>query len=148
MKLDYTLPSNDTHDFNGHLKLNKDPKREILSIDNFIPRGAINMSGWIYGLVVYAGNDTKIMLNSIYPRQKDSFLDIITKKIFYLTFFLITLFSCISIIIIKANQENIKYISEIDPSVVFSDRIFTYFILYSQLIPVSIYGYIDLINLF
>jgi len=47
-----------------------------------------------------------------------------------------------------ANQKNIKYISEIDPSVVFSDRIFTYFILYSQLIPVSIYGYIDLINLF
>ena len=94
MKLDYTLPSNDTHDFNGHLKLNKDPKREILSIDNFIPRGAINMSGWIYGLVVYAGNDTKIMLNSIYPRQKDSFLDIITKKIFYLTFFL-SLFSLV-----------------------------------------------------
>ena len=46
MKLDYMLPNNDVGDFNGHLKLNKDPKREIISIENFIPRGAINISGW------------------------------------------------------------------------------------------------------
>lgn len=48
MKLDYMLPNNNIRDFNGHLKLNKDPKREILTIDNFIPRGAINMSGWFF----------------------------------------------------------------------------------------------------
>lgn len=89
------------------------------------------MTGWIYGLIVYAGNDTKIMQNSNYLRLKDSFLEIIIKKIFYLTFFFITLFSCISIIILIANTKHLNFLFEIDSNIDNPNKIVTYFILYS-----------------
>ena len=51
-------------DFVGYLKISKDPKLEKLSIDNLILReSSIKTSLWVYGLVVYAGMDSKIMRN-------------------------------------------------------------------------------------
>lgn len=66
-KLTIEAPNPRPKDFYGYIKLTKDPKVESLNFENFIPRGSvIKTSGWIFGMVVYAGMKTKIMLNTEY----------------------------------------------------------------------------------
>ena len=43
------------------MKLTKDPKTQKLTNENLIPRESIIKAGWIFGLVVYAGMNCKIM---------------------------------------------------------------------------------------
>jgi magnesium-transporting ATPase (P-type) len=61
-KLTYENSSKDDGQFQAYLKLVRDPKVEQLTIENLIPRGSvIKTSLWVFGMVVYAGEDTKIM---------------------------------------------------------------------------------------
>ena len=110
MKIDYEPPNADLNAFSGRLQLTKDPIWEVLTTENFIPRGSINKTGWIYGLVLYTGMDTKIMKNSNYSKSKLSYLDLVIEKLFYFTFFFVALFSAISIIILLAKSKDIKFI--------------------------------------
>jgi hypothetical protein len=46
-KIEYESPNSNLDKFIGYLKLKKDPKVEKLTIENFIPRGAIiRQAGW------------------------------------------------------------------------------------------------------
>lgn len=61
-KLTYENPSKDDGHFRAYLKLVRDPKVEQLTVENLIPRGSvIKTSLWVFGMVVFAGQDTKIM---------------------------------------------------------------------------------------
>ena len=43
------MPNGDLNRFVGHMKLNKDPKIQELTIDNFIPRGSkVKIAGWYF----------------------------------------------------------------------------------------------------
>ena len=49
------------NDFKAFIKLKKNPNWEVLTADNFIPRGSIlRFTDWAYGMVVFSGQDTKI----------------------------------------------------------------------------------------
>lgn len=73
------MPNRRTGVFDGSLKLKKDPKIEQLTWDNFIPRGSIiKQTPWVFGLVVYAGMDTKIYQNSNHARTKKSYIENLT----------------------------------------------------------------------
>lgn len=87
-KVEYEGPNPIHSEFFGYLRLKKDPKMEKLTIDNFIPRGAkLKYCDWyknvyiiitndrVFGLVVFTGNDTKIMLSSNYGRHKMSLIE-------------------------------------------------------------------------
>lgn len=42
-----------------------------ITVKNFIPRGCnLKNTEWIYGLVVYSGSHTKIMMNAVKSRPK------------------------------------------------------------------------------
>jgi hypothetical protein len=46
-KLEFEEPHKEVLSFQGYLKLQKDPKTEVLTNDNFIPRGSVLKSlGW------------------------------------------------------------------------------------------------------
>jgi hypothetical protein len=46
-RIDYERPNSNLSQFNGLIKLNRDPKIHILTNDNFIPKGSIVKSaGW------------------------------------------------------------------------------------------------------
>jgi hypothetical protein len=63
-KLNYERPNGKLNEFAGYLKVSKDPKVEKLNIENLILRESIiKTSLWIYGLVIYPGMDSKIMMN-------------------------------------------------------------------------------------
>ena len=60
--LKYEEPNANMHVFNGRLKLENFPRASDITDENFIMRGStIKNVPLIYGLVVYAGMDTKIM---------------------------------------------------------------------------------------
>jgi len=55
-----------------------------LEADNIILRGSIlRNTEFIYGVTVFTGHETKIMMNSTKSKMKFSNLDVITNKLIY-----------------------------------------------------------------
>ena len=55
------LPNKSFKQFNGKLKLPISPKASALDINHLLLRGMkINHTEWIFGLVIYAGIETKV----------------------------------------------------------------------------------------
>lgn len=53
------------NNFEGFIKLKKDPKGMELNISNILLREEINLNAeWVYGIVIYSGNECKTSLFS------------------------------------------------------------------------------------
>lgn len=78
-KVQCGAPNKDLHDFDARIVIPRDSGRDTvhsLSINQFLPRGALlRNTDWIYGAVVYAGLETKIMKNNTKGRLKFSTLE-------------------------------------------------------------------------
>ncbi|XP_046562486.1 phospholipid-transporting ATPase VB-like [Haliotis rubra] len=74
-KLDVELPNSEIYKFRGYVE--KESKQKIsLSNENLLLRGCIlKNTDFIEGIVVYAGHETKAMLNNRGPRYKRSKLE-------------------------------------------------------------------------
>ena len=72
-------PNASIYTFNGVLKI---PSKDIniaLDIDQMLLRGSsLRNTEWIYGIAVFAGHDTKVMMNSIASKPKKSKIEIKT----------------------------------------------------------------------
>ncbi|EAS02708.2 adenylate/guanylate cyclase domain protein (macronuclear) [Tetrahymena thermophila SB210] len=151
LKLIYETPNPNLEQFYGNMRLKKDPKEEELTIQNFIPRGCkIEMNkdkDWIFGLVVYTGMDTKIMLNKPKKTSKYSHIEKITNYYFLANICFIAILAIISMIVIVAKSKDIAFLLKVEPTISDSIRFFTYIILYSQMIPLSVYFILDVVQL-
>ena len=68
--LKYEEPNSNMHIFNGRLKLDSFPRASDIKDENFVMRGStIKNSHWVYGLVVYTGMETKIMMTLRYTQS-------------------------------------------------------------------------------
>uniref|UniRef100_A0A7S2QSA1 Phospholipid-transporting ATPase n=1 Tax=Norrisiella sphaerica TaxID=552664 RepID=A0A7S2QSA1_9EUKA len=80
-------PHTTLYRFEGQLFYNK--QTFALNQTHLLPRGAaLRETKYIYGLVVYTGDQTKIMLNNDPPRFKRSHMDSVMNKQMYLIFIL------------------------------------------------------------
>ncbi|EGR32967.1 hypothetical protein IMG5_065350 [Ichthyophthirius multifiliis] len=152
LKLSYEPPNQNLSTFNGQLRLKKDPKIEYLTNDNFIPRGSTvylqKKKDWVYGLVIYTGMKTKIMLNKNYQNHKQSYLEGIIQYYFLANICFLILFSIVSnIVLIALSKNNDFIVTYVDENVTNSLRFLSYIVLYSQLIPISIHGILDILAL-
>lgn len=88
-------PNPDLYSFLGKLKVSD---TEVpLNISHFIPKGCqLKNTSWVYGLVVYSGKQTKIMLNSIKGKRKQSNLE---RKLNNLIVLILVLQVCLCIIL-------------------------------------------------
>ena len=60
------LPNRNLYDFAGTLKLNNVAFPIPLGSDQILLRGSqLKNTAWIYGLVIYSGHDTKLMMVSL-----------------------------------------------------------------------------------
>ena len=51
--------------FNGTMKINEDGNMIPLDVDNMLMRGSsLRNTEWVYGVAIYTGHDTKVMMNS------------------------------------------------------------------------------------
>lgn len=71
----------------------------------------MRISNWVYGLVIYTGVDSKIMLNSNKPRQKKSRLEFkmgIIVAVVFLVQMLLTLFCAFISTLMSRNRINLS----------------------------------------
>lgn len=139
----------------GYFRLKKDPKVETLSIDNFIPRGTtLKNVDWVFGLVVFSGFDTKIMLNSNYKRYKISYIEYLSQIYILISALVVFFFAIINTIAViarvKAYNIFILYpnVVEADPNIDDTSKFIQYLLIYSPLMPLFLYGFLDLVNCF
>lgn len=139
------LPNQRLYEFTGNLKI-PDNEGTIIPIgpDQILLRGSLlQNTKWIYGVVIYTGHETKLMMNSSTPPFKRSQVEKTTNTqimFLFLLLLLIALFSavCSEIWHIK-NKHRHWYIGFDDlPPNNFPFTFLTFIILYNNLIPISL----------
>ena len=140
-------PNNKLYNFTGNIKIDPDPKPIPLDVENILLRGAIlKNTKYIYGLVVFTGKHSKLMMNSRNPPTKRSKVEKITNKmilILFLAQLLLALFSTSAVTIwtsINNMSNDHWYFWNTTPLVEeFFGGFLTFFILYNNCIPISLY---------
>ena len=82
-------PNDQIYKFEGtlFLKYNKRLLKASMGVGNFLHRGSsLKNTEWIIGTIVYAGNETKMMMNSNNVKYKMSRIERETNKQFVLVF--------------------------------------------------------------
>ena len=71
--LKYEEPNSNMNSFNGRLKLESFPRASDVNLDNFVMRGATMKNvRYVYGLVVYTGMETKMMMTLKYTEENEN----------------------------------------------------------------------------
>jgi len=124
----------------------QEPMTCALDEDHMLPRGTVlRNTPWIVGLVVYAGVETKISLNTKKPPSKFSSLDYrMNKYVLGIFFFQIVLITGCAVFAGKYevnDASNMWYLGDVGDSSTFLVSIqsfFSYFVIMSYLIPLSL----------
>ncbi|EFC47189.1 predicted protein, partial [Naegleria gruberi] len=140
-------PNNKLYNFTGNIKIDPDPKPIALDVENVLLRGAIlKNTKYIYGLVVFTGKHSKLMMNSRNPPTKRSKVEKITNRMILILFFAQVILALISATAITAwesnnnHQNNHWYFTDFTPlASQFFGGFLTFFILYNNCIPISLY---------
>ena len=161
-------PNPSIHTFEGTLMCSS--KRTDIPLDSksFLLRGScLRNTNWIYGVVVYIGTDSKLIQNARDPPSKLSIMEtqinLILFVIFAVYFIVVTAATIIRAEEYKSIEKYLWYICEhvhtsapelfqqnCDAgSESYSDFAywFTFFILFSNFIPISLYVTIEIINM-
>eukprot|EP00347_Sterkiella_histriomuscorum_P018769 403344250 len=97
MKITANPPEREIYDFKGYYQIDQDTAIEGLSLKNTVWANCIMASqGFIYGMVVYTGNETRYKMNSQAPSSKVGKTDL---EINHLTKFLFVLMLVVALIV-------------------------------------------------
>ncbi|XP_067627473.1 probable phospholipid-transporting ATPase IA isoform X3 [Eurosta solidaginis] len=146
------LPNRHLYEFNGVLKENNKPT-VALGPDQILQRGAVlRNTAWIFGVVVYTGHDTKLMRNSTSAPLKRSTVDTVTNTQILMLFVILVVLSLTSAILnFFWTRDYAKLywylgISEDLKSENAGYNLLTFFILYNNLIPISLQVTLELVR--
>ncbi|XP_014280434.1 probable phospholipid-transporting ATPase IA isoform X2 [Halyomorpha halys] len=137
------LPNKLVYEFNGTLKEQGKPAL-ALGPERVLLRGAmLRNTSWVFGVVIYTGHETKLLMNSTRAPLKRSTVDRITNHQVLMLFFLLILLCIISALCneLWTRQHSKKhwYIAlsgHIGKN--FAYNLLTFIILYNNLIPISL----------
>ncbi|CAP30827.2 Protein CBR-TAT-1 [Caenorhabditis briggsae] len=146
-------PSRHVNEFNGNIEINGEARH--FGIDQLLLRGArLKNTAWIFGAVIYTGHDSKLLMNSKRAPLKSGTIDVQTNYRIIFLFFVLVALALIS----AAGSEiwrghNIPqawYLSflEHDPKGSFLWGVLTFFILYNNLIPISLQVTLEIVRFF
>ncbi|XP_037944939.1 probable phospholipid-transporting ATPase IA isoform X2 [Teleopsis dalmanni] len=145
------LPNRHLYEFNGVLK--EQGKISVaLGPDQILQRGAIlRNTSWVFGLVVYTGHDTKLMKNSTSAPLKRSTVDKLTNTQILMLFLILIMLSLTSAGLnyfwTRENYSTDWYLGINDfKSKNFGYNLLTFFILYNNLIPISLQVTLELVR--
>lgn len=134
----FTEPSSDYLNFFGTIQLDNHPKATKLTIKNLLVAGGVlKGSESVIGLVIYTGFDSKLRLNTQKYRQKFSKVEKSVNMwvLLILAFvFLLVIFSVTGYYLSGNNEES------------FFKIFILYCLLYSNMIPISLFFAIDIIR--
>ncbi|CAL8085666.1 unnamed protein product [Orchesella dallaii] len=143
------LPNRFLYEFAGKLKLDEESPYLALGPEQLLLRGAkLQNTSWILALVIYTGQETKLMKNSTKVPLKRSTVDKLTNKQIVMLFWLLIVVSLASAgMSMAVHDDNMWYLPKVQdlghPAVVnkfvtFLYTFMTFIILYNNLIPISL----------
>lgn len=150
-------PNSSLYTFEGTITLSTatGEKEVALNPDQLLLRGAtLRNTPWIHGVVVFTGHETKLMRNaSAAPIKRTAVEHMVNLQIIFLFGILITL-SLVSTIgdVVKENVSQSElgylYIEGRSMAKLFFQDILTYWILYSNLVPISMFVTIEVVKFY
>jgi phospholipid-transporting ATPase len=156
--IDCERPNENLTSWEGVVVYNKN--QIYASLKNLILKGCtLKNTDYVIGILVYCGHNTKIMKNSKRPRQKVSkvllTMNTLLYSLFIIDIFICIIFACFSFAFVRNNAPNYKYIFpnydpnalENYPIVLFGYAFLTFFVAYSQIIPISLYVALELVKI-
>ncbi|CAI2349433.1 unnamed protein product [Caenorhabditis sp. 36 PRJEB53466] len=146
-------PSRHVNEFNGNIEINGVQRH--FGIDQLLLRGArLKNTAWIFGAVIYTGHDSKLLMNSKRAPLKSGTIDVQTNYRIIFLFFVLVALALISAlgseIWRSGNIPQAWYLSflEHDPKGSFLWGVLTFFILYNNLIPISLQVTLEIVRFF
>ncbi|EDO15797.1 hypothetical protein Kpol_1040p10 [Vanderwaltozyma polyspora DSM 70294] len=144
-------PNSSLYTYEGTMTLNG---QEIpLSPEQMILRGAtLRNTAWIFGIVIFTGHETKLMRNATAtPIKRTAVERVINLQILALFGLLIGLalissFGNVIMLASKGNELSYLYLEGTSRVGLFFKDILTYWILYSNLVPISMFVTVELIK--
>ncbi|KAN0083007.1 hypothetical protein V8E54_002095 [Elaphomyces granulatus] len=123
--------------------------------DQLLLRGAtLRNTPWVHGIVVFTGHETKLMRNATAtPIKRTAVEHTVNMQILMLVSILIAL-SVISsvgdLIIRQTGTSKLSYLEygSYQPALQFFSDVFTYWVLYSNLVPISLFVTIEIVKYF
>jgi phospholipid-transporting ATPase len=147
------LPNKHLYEFCGTLKLNNDNNEIPIGPDQILLRGScLKNTKWIYGVVIYTGHETKIMMNASTPPFKRSYVEKATNTQILNIFILLIVICVVSTVVSEIwKLKNLKSSSGVDHWYIddnnnFFLTFFTFIILYNNLIPISLQVTLEMVK--
>ncbi|KAJ5986405.1 hypothetical protein N7451_010770 [Penicillium sp. IBT 35674x] len=150
-------PNSSLYTYEATLTMNAGGGEKELSLapDQLLLRGAtLRNTPWIHGIVVFTGHETKLMRNATAtPIKRTAVERMVNVQILMLVCILVSL-SVISsvgdLVIRKAKGKSLAYLDYGDTNAVsqFFLDVFTYWVLYSNLVPISLFVTIEIVKYF
>ncbi|ESP01821.1 hypothetical protein LOTGIDRAFT_225116 [Lottia gigantea] len=137
------LPNRHLYEFVGNIRPSGQSAYPV-GVDQLLLRGSIlKNTNWIFGVVVYSGHQTKLMLNSTSAPLKRSNVEKLTNTQILILFVLLVVLSLISAVantIWKGRHSGKDWYlySPDDEAPNFGYNLLTFIILYNNLIPISL----------
>ncbi|XP_034652198.1 probable phospholipid-transporting ATPase IA isoform X2 [Drosophila subobscura] len=150
-RIECELPNRHLYEFNGVLR--EYGKQSVpLGNDQVLQRGAmLRNTAWVFAVVVYSGQETKLMKNSTSAPLKRSTVDKLTNTQI-LMLFMILISLCITsglcnLFWTREHSETDWYLGLSDfKSMSLGYNLLTFFILYNNLIPISLQVTLELVR--
>ncbi|KAK6027057.1 phospholipid-translocating P-type ATPase, flippase [Ostertagia ostertagi] len=151
-KVECEHPSRHVTEFSGNLIIEE---AKPFGIDQLLLRGArLKNTPWIFGAVIYTGHDSKLMMNSKTAPLKSGTVDKKTNTRIIFLFLVLVALAIISAIGAEiwrgSHLPQAWYISFLqnDSRTSFPWHVLTFFILYNNLIPISLQVTLEIVRFF
>lgn len=147
--------NNNLYKFEATIIIKKDTEKKEypLTADQLLLRGAfLRNTPWIYGIVVFTGHETKLMKNTTSSRIKQTTVEKIVNIQIIFLFFMLIILSLASSIGLIINQHfhqkdlGYLYLQKEKKVKTFFSNILTFCVLYSNLVPISLFVTIELVK--
>ena len=146
--LEYEGPNKRLYTFNGKALVNN--KKCAVDNESVLLRGSVlRNTAWVYGLVVYAGQQSKIQLNSKQAGQKMSNLEKVANRVLAAVLVFLVLVNCTAVLCHRLwhdAKENEAMWHTPEPDTMFGTFI-VYLILCNNYIPISLYFTMEIAKL-
>lgn len=135
-------PNDDFSEFKGKIKLSGFPKAFEITPDQALFRGSkLTGTPWITALVVYAGHETKTLMNTDYPKKKTSSLEKRINKwvgVILLVLLGLVVFSILTYYFLSNN---------IFETMSLPEAFVSFTLLFNNIIPISLFVTIDIVRI-
>ncbi|OHT09943.1 phospholipid-translocating P-type ATPase, flippase family protein [Tritrichomonas foetus] len=134
-------------------RINYKNEEITLQLNNFVPRSCfLRNTSEVKALVVYSGQDTKVMLNSMKPKYKFTEIDKFLSNVVIVLFFVLIVISiCFDVgayMWANSHYHDLYLELEQQSTIYYFYNVFSWLLIINNMIPLCVYSSLDLVRFF